>query len=487
MNAALRTRLLTGIVWFAEALAALLAIVTVLAGLLAWSLSRGPISLTRWAPSVEMAMDRALPGHRVRFEAADLLWNGETRELMLRLSAAEIENGGGVRIAEIPIAELSFSGRAALLGRLRLEHIVLHGASLELVRRSGGGFAFGFGTGAARSNGAARPSFDPLVAELGRLLDGFTKGERPRALAFFESLRLSDGRIVMEDRRTGRHWQARDANLLIRAFGVQADLALDARAELGGEPLAIKVDGALTPNDAGRALGEMALRFDALDPARLARLAPELAGLRRLSAPLSGALRFDPVPLGTRPEIVVSAEAEAGHIDLGLKDVEPLPFGGAQLAGTLGIAERRLAIETFTFDAAGSKGVLTGTVRAPRAGMPWQFELVGEPLSIEMPIYSERPAEIDRLAPHRTFPGDRPSTVILHRALTPYALGRLIALFEHKVFVQGVIWNVNSYDQWGVELGKALAKALIPAVGGGEAPEGTDISTLGLLHALKEA
>jgi len=94
-------------------------------------------------------------------------------------------------------------------------------------------------------------------------------------------------------------------------------------------------------------------------------------------------------------------------------------------------------------------------------------------------------AEIDRLAPHRTFPGDRPSTTILHDALTPFALGRLIALFEHKVFVQGVIWDVNSFDQFGVELGKALAVRLIPVLKGEEGSESLDASTAGLIAQMK--
>ncbi|MFT4794296.1 MAG: glucose-6-phosphate isomerase [Paracoccaceae bacterium] len=94
-------------------------------------------------------------------------------------------------------------------------------------------------------------------------------------------------------------------------------------------------------------------------------------------------------------------------------------------------------------------------------------------------------AEIDRLAPHRTFPGDRPSTTILHDALTPFALGRLIALFEHKVFVQGVIWDVNSFDQFGVELGKALAVRLIPVLKGEEGADVLDASTAGLIAQMK--
>lgn len=93
-------------------------------------------------------------------------------------------------------------------------------------------------------------------------------------------------------------------------------------------------------------------------------------------------------------------------------------------------------------------------------------------------------AEADRLAAHKTFPGDRPSTTILLPALTPEALGALLALYEHKTFVEGVIWDINSFDQWGVELGKVLAKAILKDVDEG-APSGTlDPSTADLLTRL---
>ena len=74
------------------------------------------------------------------------------------------------------------------------------------------------------------------------------------------------------------------------------------------------------------------------------------------------------------------------------------------------------------------------------------------------------------LAPHRVFEGNRPSNTILAERLTPEALGKLVALYEHSVFTQGVIWNINSFDQWGVELGKALAQAIIPELQGPDAP-----------------
>ncbi|GMG85638.1 glucose-6-phosphate isomerase [Paralimibaculum aggregatum] len=102
----------------------------------------------------------------------------------------------------------------------------------------------------------------------------------------------------------------------------------------------------------------------------------------------------------------------------------------------------------------------------------------------EMAAAGAAPEAIARLAPHRSFPGDRPSTTILFRRLDPHALGRLIALFEHKVFVQGAIWGVNSYDQWGVELGKALARPLIPALAEGAAAE-TDPSTRALIDRIR--
>jgi glucose-6-phosphate isomerase len=92
-------------------------------------------------------------------------------------------------------------------------------------------------------------------------------------------------------------------------------------------------------------------------------------------------------------------------------------------------------------------------------------------------------ARIRELTPHKTFPGNRPSNTIIYPKLTPATLGALVALYEHKVFVMGTIWGINSYDQWGVELGKQLAKALLPKVEGAASAKGHDASTQGLLAA----
>ena len=72
--------------------------------------------------------------------------------------------------------------------------------------------------------------------------------------------------------------------------------------------------------------------------------------------------------------------------------------------------------------------------------------------------------------PHRVFEGNRPTNVILAEKLTPYALGTLVALYEHSVFTQGTIWRINSFDQWGVELGKALAQRIIPELESADEP-----------------
>jgi glucose-6-phosphate isomerase len=95
--------------------------------------------------------------------------------------------------------------------------------------------------------------------------------------------------------------------------------------------------------------------------------------------------------------------------------------------------------------------------------------------------------EINALVPHKIFPGNRPSNTLLMQALTPATLGALIALYEHKVFVQGILWGVNSFDQWGVELGKVLAKNIHAELTGSPQPETHDGSTNGLIARAKDA
>ncbi|HZL37272.1 MAG TPA: glucose-6-phosphate isomerase [Tepidisphaeraceae bacterium] len=96
-------------------------------------------------------------------------------------------------------------------------------------------------------------------------------------------------------------------------------------------------------------------------------------------------------------------------------------------------------------------------------------------------------ADLEKLIPQKSFPGNRPTNSILFQKLTPRTLGMLIAMYEHKIFTQGIIWNINSFDQWGVELGKQLAKAILPELAGTQAVTTHDSSTNGLINHFKQA
>jgi len=112
----------------------------------------------------------------------------------------------------------------------------------------------------------------------------------------------------------------------------------------------------------------------------------------------------------------------------------------------------------------------------------------GEALAFGKTVEEVRAAGTDAaLAPHRTFPGNRPSTTILAQRLTPHVLGSLIALYEHSVFVQGVIWDIDSFDQWGVELGKQLAKTTIAELTAKDEPSlAHDSSTNALIRRYRQ-
>ncbi len=101
----------------------------------------------------------------------------------------------------------------------------------------------------------------------------------------------------------------------------------------------------------------------------------------------------------------------------------------------------------------------------------------------ELEAEGHSPERVEQLLPHKIFPGNRPSSSFLFQKLTPQTLGTLIAFYEHKIFTQGAIWNINSFDQWGVELGKQLAKKILPELAlGQQAISSHDGSTNGLIN-----
>ncbi len=109
-----------------------------------------------------------------------------------------------------------------------------------------------------------------------------------------------------------------------------------------------------------------------------------------------------------------------------------------------------------------------------------------EQVVAELKAAGKSSEEIEALTPFKVFPGNIPTNSILVKKLTPRTLGALIAMYEHKIFVQGVIWNIYSFDQWGVELGKQLANVILPELDGDESVTGHDASTAGLINAYKK-
>jgi glucose-6-phosphate isomerase len=108
-----------------------------------------------------------------------------------------------------------------------------------------------------------------------------------------------------------------------------------------------------------------------------------------------------------------------------------------------------------------------------------------EEVRIELAAEGYEAKALEALLPHKVFPGNRPSNTLIVPKLTPEMLGQLVALYEHKVFVQGVIWNINSFDQWGVELGKQLAKAILPDLQDGAEISAHDSSTTNLIKLIR--
>ena len=109
-----------------------------------------------------------------------------------------------------------------------------------------------------------------------------------------------------------------------------------------------------------------------------------------------------------------------------------------------------------------------------------------EQVIAELTATGKTKQEIAALSPFKVFPGNTPTNSVLIKKLTPRTLGSLIAMYEHKIFVQGVIWNIYSFDQWGVELGKQLANTILPELTSDEPIIGHDSSTNGLINAWKK-
>jgi len=114
------------------------------------------------------------------------------------------------------------------------------------------------------------------------------------------------------------------------------------------------------------------------------------------------------------------------------------------------------------------------------------FGKTREQVEDEFTAMGKTPEEVAEIVPFKVFEGNRPTNSILVKKITPNILGKLIAMYEHKIFTQGIIWNIYSFDQWGVELGKQLAGKILPELKGPETVGSHDTSTNGLINKWKE-
>jgi len=205
---------------------------------------------------------------------------------------------------------------------------------------------------------------------------------------------------------------------------------------------------------------------------RLARLPAHLQQLEMESLGKRVTLSGSPVPRATGPVVFGEPGTNAQHSFMQLvhQGTTPVPVDFILVAGPdhgHAANHRALLANGLAQAEALMRGKSAGEVRAEMAA-------AGAPDS-----------EIARLLPHRVFPGDRPSATILLPRLDAFTLGQLVALYEHKVFVLGALWDVNAFDQWGVELGKQLAGPIARALEHGAGPGTHDGSTEGLLREIR--
>jgi glucose-6-phosphate isomerase len=209
-------------------------------------------------------------------------------------------------------------------------------------------------------------------------------------------------------------------------------------------------------------------------------VAPYHQGLKRLPAYLqqlemeSNGKRVDmagrPVPFGTSPLVWGEPGTNGQHAYFQMlhqgTDVIPVEF---------------IAVKTPAHDLADQHRKLLANCLAQSQAL--MLGKTAEAAAAEKAPTASATFDRGVLAQHRTFPGNRPSTTLVLEALTPASLGALVAMYEHRVFTSGALWGINSFDQWGVELGKALCNELLPRLSSGDA-SGLDGSTAGLLKML---
>jgi glucose-6-phosphate isomerase len=272
-------------------------------------------------------------------------------------------------------------------------------------------------------------------------------------------------------------------------YSLWSAVGLSCAVGLGWEVFSEMLDGAAemdahfrtAPLDANApVLMALAQVFNVAGLDRGARtVAPYAHGLRRLPAFLQ---QLEMESNGKGVTLEGAPVAASGPIVFGEPGTNGQHAFFQQLHQGPQVVPAEFVVVRDTLDGGGSEAPLWSNALAQaRALMVGKTE---DQARAEMLELGMEPEEADRLAPHKTFPGNRPSTTLVMDALTPRALGALLALYEHKTFVEGVIWGINSFDQWGVELGKAMARSLLADAEAGAPSVDLDPSTAALLIRL---
>ena len=338
-------------------LGALFAALAVIFALGAWRLSSGPLSLGFLSPYIEEAFQGEELSYRIEFDDTVLVWAGWDRALEVRLTGVRVAAADGGTLAQVPEASLGVSGAALLGGVVAPTSIELMGLRLGLLRDAEGRVTLaGDGAGTDTDDSAA----DSLVADL---LD---PPHEDHPLARLQRVGLRDAAFALHDERSGLTWTAPSADLTLDLddAAIFGHLSTDLQVRDIETRLEVKLF-----HHRESKMGSAALTFSALDPSRLAFIAPELAAFSGIRVPLSGTLAFDMAPGGAFGGADFDIAGGAGEVSLPALFPTPVPVRRLAAAGSVDGTLSRVTLESFTVDTDRPRFSLDGEIRQTSAGI----------------------------------------------------------------------------------------------------------------------
>ncbi|HSR71918.1 MAG TPA: DUF3971 domain-containing protein, partial [Kiloniellales bacterium] len=348
-----------------EVAVGLLAGVALLLGIAFWRLTTGPVELDFLTPRIEAALSDPQAGVTVDVGSTELSWSAAERTVDLHSRDVEIRGGDGGLAARLPDIVLRFSLRALVQGTLAPRSVEVKGARLRVIRTAEGGFAFGpWGDGTGRAS-PAPPDRSPetpsdaaradaqlpsaVESDVSRLLptviDHLMSRPSPdRPLSFLRRVSLVDSRVLVEDRRANRFWQAPVADIVLERSERGLEGEMNFELALGGRPLTAD---ARFLYDRARDRIEVGADFDELRPGALATLAPQLGVFSESTMELSGSLsaRFDLA--GVTESMRLELAGGPGRLAIQGALESPLPVRGLDLGLDFERARERISLETL--------------------------------------------------------------------------------------------------------------------------------------------